>query len=639
MAAEALVGILVVLIVLAIPVMALILAIVAIRRSDRVDQLARRLGEVEARLGRLGRLEETQRVATGPQPVTPTTEPAAVPVELVAEPRPSLVAMVAGRELQRAAREPIQWELFIGRKALGWVAVVLLTFAVAFFLRYAFQNQWIGPLGRVSLGAVFGLGLMAAGWHYERHGWRVFAQMLLAAGVVVLYLASYSAFGFYHLLPQQAASAFLALIVIESAILAVEYDSWAVALMAVAGGLLTPALMRSERDQYMALFTYLAVLDAGVLLLLVYRTWAAIGTVAFLGTQALFWSWYGLNYHPEKFAWALGFQAVIYGLFLAHSVVTPLVRPRRIGGEHLARLVLEAVFWFGAVYVLLREDYGDWLGTAAMGMAMLYAVLARVMLAWRPAENRQLLAALAIAVGFVALAFPLQAEATWIALGWAAEAAALWWFGLRVSAPVLRGIAAGLAMLAVLRLVRDFPGHWREPFVPVFNAFALPALGVIACLLGAVAATRRFAPRLATAERMAVGAVGLGALVLLWLVLSVDASGFFDAQARLDQANRLRWEWLGEMSLSILWAVYATVLLAIGFRFRQAGMRWLAMGLYAVTVGKVFLVDMAELEQIYRILAFFVLAILMGVAARAYQRIRLEPPPAGEAEGAEHGNR
>ena len=84
------------------------------------------------------------------------------------------------------------------------------------------------------------------------------------------------------------------------------------------------------------------------------------------------------------------------------------------------------------------------------------------------------------------------------------------------------------------------------------------------------------------------------------------------------------------MALSILWAVYASVLLALGFRLGKPHLRWMALALYALTVAKVFLLDMAELREFYRILAFFILAILLGGAAWAYQRLQPTAKPKGE---------
>jgi len=615
---------LVILILFGPPVAAIVLSIVSLVRSRRIKRLAERIERLEAVVrgpAGPGRLEEAraERVEEEPVEAVLVEEPARVEAEI-----PAALAEPVSPAIE-ARPERIQWELLVGRKALGWVAVVSLIFAAAFFLRYAIENEWIGPLGRVTVGAVVGAALVIAGWNYHRRGWRIFSQMLSAAGVIVLYLATYSAFGFYRLLPQQAAAVFLVIVVVESAILAVRYDSLAIALTAVLGGLATPVLMRSEHDQYVALFTYLAVLDVGVLLLVLSRAWVAIGTVAMLGAQALFWNWYGFYYHPEKLGWALGFQGVVYGLFLADSLGTYALRWRKAGWEDSGRLILNAVLWFVAVYVLLKEDYGQWMGTAAVGMAVLYAAVARLMLACRPGESGPLLTALAVAVGFVAVAFPIEADAHWVAFGWMAEAAVLWWFGLRVRAPALRGLAAALAGLAVVRLLAfDMPPEIREPFLPVLNRFALPAIGVAACLLAGVAAARRFLGQLGRAEQMLIAVAGLGGILLLWLVLTVDCYRYFDALARLYAADRAQWRWLGQMSVSILWAVYATVVLALGFRLRLARLRWVALALFAVTVVKVFLIDMAELDEIYRIVAFFILAIFLGLAAWAYQRIRLE---------------
>jgi uncharacterized membrane protein len=651
MPVEALLVLLVLAVVLGVPLIALIMAIMAFGRARRAEVLARRVEELETTVAGLVRgspfargeepaRREAETEAPGPERAEEELvlaelaggEEEGPPQRVPAAPRAAIVAV-------RPGRGPVQWEEFVGRKALGWVAVLVLVFAVAFFLRYAIQNEWIGPLGRVALGELGGIALLTAGWHYYRRGWRIFFQMLTAVGVIIIYLATYTAFGFYQLVPREAASVLLVVIVVESVLLALACNSLTVALAALLGGLMTPVLMQSGHDQYRALFTYLAVLDAGVLLVMLRRAWPAIGTVALLGTQALFWTWHEANYHPEKFAWALGFQAVVYVLFVAHSLGVHRRRPGRIGWEESAKLVLGAAFWFLAVYVFLKDDYGNWMGTAAVAMAAVYAAMARLMLTWRPGEPRPLLTALAVSVGFIALAFPIQADANWIALGWMAEAAALWWFGQRIEARPLRALAAALAGGSVMRVVFfDVPHGTREPFIPIFNDFALPALGVAVVLLAAMLLTRRFLPRLHPAERAAVGLTGAAGVLLLWFVLSIDCYGFFDALAAQKSAA-VSWRWIGQMSLSIFWAMYATAVLAVGFRARQAWLRWMAIGLFGLTVAKVFLVDISQLEQIYRILTFFVLAIFLGIAAWAYQRIRIESDSAGTLQGDHHDSR
>jgi uncharacterized membrane protein len=228
---------------------------------------------------------------------------------------------------------------------------------------------------------------------------------------------------------------------------------------------------------------------------------------------------------------------------------------------------------------------------------------------------------LAISMGHVAMALPIEADARFVALGWAAQGAALWWFGLRVRAWPLRMMAAVLAVLAAGRVVfQDTPYFIRNPFVPVFNAYAFPSLGVGACVLGSVVSGRRFGTRLPEARCGLLSAASVVGVVLVWWVLSVDTYSFFVSRGALPEADMTRWQWAGQMALSALWAVFASVLLALGFRLGRPQLRWMALVLYAVTVAKVFVVDMGQLREFYRILAFFILAVLLGAAAWAYQR-------------------
>ncbi len=226
-------------------------------------------------------------------------------------------------------------------------------------------------------------------------------------------------------------------------------------------------------------------------------------------------------------------------------------------------------------------------------------------------------------MAFVAAAIPLEAHAAWIAVGWAVQGAVLWLFSLRIRAPALRHLGAVLLLFAVGRSVFvDTPLWYREPFVPILNQYALPALLVAACVLSVAAATRAKLRELGTqgeAEVLLSGMLGVG---LLWFILSIETYTYFSAQMQSQGADASHLRQSAQTALSVVWGVYAAVLLAVGFRARSLALRWAALVVFAVTLVKVFIVDMAALPGLYRVLAFFVLAVMMAAAAWGYQKFQ-----------------
>jgi len=565
-----------------------------------------------------------------------------------------------GQPAGSMARSSVDMEMLIGRQALGWLSVVVLLFATGFFLKYAYENQWIGPLGRVTVGIFGGSALILAGWRYHGRGWQLFSEMLTSGGVVVLYLATYSAFGFYNLIPQQAAGVFLALLAAQCALLALRYNSQSIGLMAVIGGLITPLLMVSERDQYVSLFVYLGVVTAGSLALLAMRSWLVIGTVCLLGTQILFWMWAEANYHPEKRWWAIGFQAVLFLLHAGQVYVASTSRRRGPTWEDVIRVSLNAGAAFLAVRWLLNDEFSLWHGSVAMLFAAFHGVFARAVytrmamagsaiassqaaadriraVAGGALSGRVVLVSIGIATGFIALALPLQASTSWSALGWATQASVLWWFGNRVDQRPLRAFAAILALMAGVQIALvDIPSlalvreHGR-PRLPVLNVEAAPVMATIACLLAGLYYTRNRVKRGLEPEITLSGIGFVLCLLAIWLAVSFDLYGWFrpgGSFVAVSATDAMQepgtWRRMAGMTISSWWTIYASLLLALGFSVRVSAIRWTALAIFAATIAKVFLFDMADLDQIYRIVAFFVLAVFLGIAAWAYQRIGLK---------------
>ncbi len=644
--------------VLALLALLLVMPIVALVRSRRIGKLERRLQGVEAALLRVMREFEalkttgavrppaaeqerpTPEEAGAPGAVPPgreaapprVPEPAAPAPPRTAPPLPGPTAPAASERpawTKPAAAAPRPLEEIIGERWLGWIAVSLILFAAAFFLKYAFENRWIGELGRVAIGVMAGLVFIWAGWQRHKAGWRYFSRVLTGGGVTLVYLSTYASYGFYKLLEPSTAFAFLVLVVIQAHLLAVLYNSAGIALMAQIGGFLVPILLSTGRDQYGVLFTYIVLLDLGVVIVSLARRWQWVGAFSFAFTHLLFWVWHDQHYHPEKLAPAVAFQAAVFALFVVADLA-PQMRGRVAGVEQWARLLINPFVFFATAYHLLEPEYPAWMGAFALLMATLYAAIARFGLQLSGSNRRTLLVAIGVALTFVTLAIPIQLESNWITIGWAAQGAIMAWLGLKMHSQALRNISLVVFGLAIARqLAEDTPWSGRLLFTPIVNRDFLSALAVVGLLLLAAYLWR-------VGEQPSALLAAMAAMVLFWAAFSVETYTYFDARVRAlgpdrsyEESRQLRWA--GQMVLSVLWSLYAAGLVTAGFRFKNAALRWAGLSLFGITLLKVVLVDMSQLAQLYRIVAFLALGLLLLGIAWAYQRIQRREPNAGES--------
>jgi len=608
---------------LAIVIGLLVLPIVAIVRTNRIGQLERRIAQLEA-LDRAAWRASVQPPVERPQ-APPAPEPAPTPIEVATpEPIPEPAPIPAPTFVSVAPPPSAEHlEQVIGRRWIGLVAIALIVVAVAFFLKYAFENRWIGELGRVTLGVAVGLAFVWTGYKRQGLRWRYLSQVLTGGGIVILYLSVYGAFAYYHLVDQRTAFIFLAILVAEAHLLALRYRAPAIAVLALAGGFLVPILLATGHDNYPVLFTYIGILDLGMLGVVIARSWLWIGSLAYIGTQVLFWGWYNEHYHPDKRFAALLFQAAIFLIFVGADLA-PSLRRRAADVEELLRLAISPFVFYAICYGLLDVDYHDWMAVLALLLALAYTALARTQLGLCPTDRTALLVTLGTALTFVTLAVPIQLESNWITIAWGVEALLMLWAASETGASTLRGFSALVYALALGRfLFIDTPWGSRPVFTPVFNRYFLGMLALCACLAGAAYFYR---------DSQAVLKIALAAFAVFWLGSSFEAFTYFSARAGairfatedgIEAARRLAWA--GQLALSLLWSVYAGALTAAGFRFQVRALRVAGLVLFGLTLAKAMVIDIGELREFYRIVALLILGlILLGVAWKYQRSLRRE---------------
>jgi uncharacterized membrane protein len=490
--------------------------------------------------------------------------------------------------MNTAGREPALETTF----GLGWlnrVAVITLIFGVGFLFKYAVDNQWIGPSMRVALGiAAATLSLFLGEWISLR-GQKTFARGLTGLGLALLYLSFYAGFGFYHLLPQTTAFLLMGLTTAAAATLALHYDSQPVALLGLAGGYLTPVLLSTGENHMWVLAGYTFMLNLGALAIARVKRWPALEYLAWPATALLILGWASDWLDDETRLAAWSWLSLSFALFFAASVVS----------ARLWLLALNTGAYFAGTYALLDHQYHGSMGAFTFALAVAHALLARGV--WNRDRRLGEMAA-AMAAILLTLAIPIQFVGFRITMLWALEAAALAWLGSRYEQPRLQ---VGAWLLFGVVFIRLFTLDAEiYSFNSAYTAFANRRFLTFAVAAASMWSASRFAR---TREAQAVS-YGVGHMVLLW-ALGMEVAGWAHRTSEaLDVAS------VESTGISILMAVYAVALVVAGVALRSTLNRILGLGLIALVIVKLYLLDVWSLSRGFRITAFLALGGLLLVS-------------------------
>ncbi len=509
-------------------------------------------------------------------------------------------------------------EVKLGQKWVLALGILAIIFAVGYFLKYSFDQGWIGPAGRVTLAYLFGLGLMFGGDRFRHRGLIGFGLAQVAGGSVVLYFSCFAAFQLYDLFSQTLAFALMVLVTILTATLAVVYDSRWMAVLGLVGGFLTPIMLSTGHDNMIALLSYMLMLNLALLAVALYKQWQIIITLGFVATYILFGGWYAAHYNAGKFWPALLFLNAFYLVYTLMPFAA-LLKGRTGAGQApgMIVIVLNAFLAFGYSYAMIDQLYTlPSVAIIAVLYAAVYLGLSTLAARRQLGQGGAMVVLMTQSALFLVITVPLVVSANWITVFWMLQALAIFVAGVRLQRDLLKAGALVLVLLGAGKfLLYDY--FW------VFNlkidsltfgkgythdlASRLLTAVVVLAVIWAIQHWARRTAALAEPIRWLVAFTWAG---LLFIVLNIETAGFF-----ADYLPAARFA-----AASVLWTLFSVGLMLWGFRRHSGTLRGISLGLFVITIFKVFLVDMAEVSTPYRIISFFVLGcVLVGVSWLYYR--------------------
>lgn len=540
----------------------------------------------------------------------------------------------------------------IGGKWFARIGVTALVLGVSFFLKYAFDNNWIEPLGRVMIGVISGLILLGVGEKTIRK-YPVYGQIITGGGIAILYLSIFAAFDFYHLMSQVPAFVCMAIITAVGIALSLRYDAISLIMVAVLGGFCTPFLISTGVNNQFGLLSYILILDLAILAVSIFRKWRWLNLVGFVGTFFVFATWAGEFYSRSQLFSTMFFLSLFFIVYSLSALVYNLAKKEKSSGVEQALTILSVTVFFGASYILLNDDYHAFMGFFALIMSIYYflgAYLVRII----TVEDENLYNFLAfLTVGFITLAIPLQFDQNVITIGWFIEAVLLILLGMKVRKESLSTFGSIVFVLATLRLLMvDTSLHIENNFFIFNKIFFTFFVGILVSYLLAYL-SRGYEESSANTFIKRSAMIALFVIVANFLTIfsvSREIIVYYDNQAeklmaeRNQQENEMKkygkrqneyydssayrsysikldkLESRSSVTLSLFWLFYGIVLMVGGIVGKYKGVRLGGMALLILAILKLFFFDLWSLGTLYRIVSSISLGVVLLSISFAYQK-------------------
>uniref|UniRef100_UPI0040575F81 DUF2339 domain-containing protein n=1 Tax=Candidatus Electronema sp. TaxID=2698783 RepID=UPI0040575F81 len=457
-------------------------------QTEKIKDLERRLRDIEGLVEEMP--DEAEQPVRQPETVSAVVSPRheeqeEMPPKVFFRPEPAPAPAAVRSEIKPPRAPSLEDRLQAKIKAFFTegnvvlrVGLLVLFFGVAFLLKYAAERNVI-PIEMRLLGvALGGLALLGFGWRQRlaRPGFALLAQ---GGGIGIMYLTVFAAFKLYHLLPSPLAFVLLLGLVAASTALALLQDARPLALFGAAGGFLAPVLLSTGSGNHVALFSYYALLNSGILAVSWFKAWRSLNLLGFIFTLGIGSMW-GLNsYQPQHFASTEPFLILFFLMFNAIGVLFAFRQPPNLRGYVDGTLVFGTPVICFSLQAGMVQNMPHGLAYSALAVSLFYIVLARWL--WNRGNERlrqgmrtMTEAFLALGVVFVTLAVPLALSGRWAAVTWAMEGAALIWVGIRQNRVLARSSGFLLQFAAGFYFLAD-GGSYGGTRLPVLNGTYLGA--------------------------------------------------------------------------------------------------------------------------------------------------------------------
>ena len=349
-----------------------------------------------------------------PKPIPPKAKPLTPPLKAEAVPT---------QKKPSKKRSAKNLEAYVGGNLISKIGIALTVLGLGYFLKYAIDRDLISPVFRILLALFAGGGLIGVAARLKNK-YPGYSGVLFSGGITTLYFSIFGAHDFFGLIPYGLAHILMVATTALAVYAAFQYKVEAIAIIGMVGSYAIRFLLNGDYGNPWAFFSYIALINGGILSLAVFRFWRVTYYLSFFCTWLIFAIWVGLNTTADFFPLGLLFATVSFLTFYAVFLGYKLYHKEALKGLDIGYVLLNAGIYFGLGHVLISRIPGGehFLGTFSLANALLHAGVAWIIYRSRPVAKEVRFLAIGLAWIFITLAIPIQLGRAWVPMLWIMEA-------------------------------------------------------------------------------------------------------------------------------------------------------------------------------------------------------------------------
>lgn len=375
-------------------------------------------------------------------------------------------------------RDNFDWEKFIGENLIMKLGILIVLIGVAIGGKYALEHQLLSPTMRIIIGTLFGVALQGVAIKLKKE-YKKLSAVLASGAMATLYFMTYFAYDFYGLIPMPVAFVLMTLITVATVWQACTYDMEVIAIIGLVAAYVIPFMLSTGEGSPWALFSYISIINAGVMFISVKRYWRILFVSAYVSS----WFIYGVVYRtldfPEtsdavKLLVFLFINFVIfYVTFLAYKVKHKMI----FQNFDIVYLLSNSFMFFGLGYNVMfnNETLAPYVAWFSFANALIHGIVAFILIKKNMVDKSVYRLITGLAISFVTIAIMVWATGHWLTMFWMLEGTVLFTVSRISKRPFYEKLSYPVLFLALISLIIDWGnpngGHLRM-LTPLFEAFA-----------------------------------------------------------------------------------------------------------------------------------------------------------------------